>query len=155
MKSNLPVSVKWPHHLPLEYAEHLMSQPTPIYTLEELQVKYDLGDAQFHEILNNEIFLKEVESCKSQIGDISSLVKKKAEIQTQFYLDNWVPQVMADREAPLAEKNKLFQFVVKLSGMDNSEKANPTLSTPSQNIVLNFTNVKPEEVSVERVKDDE
>lgn len=147
MAKNLPVIAKWPTNLPLEIAEYNLSFPNPVYSLEEICGRYDVSLTELQMFQSNKLFKQEVIAIEKELSDSHSAIKKKAAMQLSSYLDNWVPRIMADTEAPVSEKVKLFQFISKLAGTtDNpnesakllaAEAAKQVTNTPS--IVINLS----------------
>lgn len=151
MSNPLIRSGLWPTNLPLEYAEFLEAQPYPLQSEEDLMLKYSLSVAELNQLKDNPQFKQEVLAFRNEMQDPTSLVRKKAQTQFQFYLDTEIPRLMCDVDVPPGEKVKLFQYLGKLAEFTDNVKDLPTQQISQPSLVLNFANI-PELQPMKEVK---
>lgn len=114
--SNLPaVSEDPPFDQMLAYAmaENRVAAAHKPWTETELCEQFDISQDDLDALKQSKTFAKAVTMAVSELKKGSGAVEAKAKALFEHYTDIWVPAVMQDRDAPLAEKVKIYTMLGK------------------------------------------
>jgi len=111
------------------------------WTEAELCEQFDITQDQLNNLKQSKKFAKAVTMAVSELKKGSGAIETKAKSLFEHYTDNWVPTVMQDKDAPLAEKVKIYTMLGKTGKVlvENAKEPSgngTTVNTPSLNIYL-------------------
>ena len=123
---------------------------------QELMVQFDMTLDELQEVKSSPKFAKLVNDCVMELRKSGGAIEVKAEKQFEYYMDNYIPQLMNDPDASHADKLKALERLSKssrkLSGLEvkqplpvaGSGTAVPqltiVLAQPSQPLMKDITN---------------
>ena len=142
MTEQLPLStedIPFDQMLAYAMAENRVAMLNKPWTESELCEQFDINIGQLQLLTQSRKFAKAVTMAVSELKKGSGAIETKAKSLFEMYTDNWVPMVMADPEAALAEKVKIYTLLGK-TGKVLQENAKtiegPQAIVPTINITL-------------------
>lgn len=141
MTSNLPAISDAPFDQMLAYAmaENRVATAHKPWTETELCEQFDITQEELNGLKQSKKFAKAVTMAVSELKKGSGAIEAKAKSLYEHYTDNWVPQVMQDPDASLAEKVKIYTMLGKTGKVlteNAKEVSNTQINVPSLNIYL-------------------
>lgn len=146
MTSNLTITtddIPFDQMLAYAMAENRVSANHKPWAESELCEQFDITQDQLNALKQSKKFAKAVTMAVSELKKGSGAVEAKAKNLFEYYTDTWVPAVMGDKDAPLAEKVKIYTMLGKTGKvlLENSKEITNSQQTnvPSLNIFLSTT----------------
>jgi len=143
MTTNLPATtedIPFDQMLAYALAENRVAFTHKPWTEDELCEQFDITLETLQQLKLSRKFAKAVTMAVSELKKGSGAVETKAKALFEHYTDEWVPRVMQDPEASLAEKVKIYTMLGKTGKVlveNPKELANSQqVNVPSLNIFL-------------------
>lgn len=144
MTDNLPISteeIPFDQMLAYAMAENRVAMLNKPWTEQELCEQFDISIQTLEQLKQSKKFAKAVTMAVSELKKGSGAIETKAKSLFEMYTDEWVPKVMLDPDAPMAEKVKIYTLLGKTGKVlqenakavgEGSQQAN----VPTLNIIL-------------------
>jgi hypothetical protein len=146
-----------PKVIPVGLAYHLAlnaatSTDRRLWSDDEICADHSITIEQLESIKLLPEFRREYLTCLKDVKESGDNVRLKARFQFEHYLENFIPALFSDPDAPIAEKNKALVFLGKVAGLadDKAKSTDAVVATvtPSINIILNHSPPKQPDIVI-------